>query len=148
MNLSKDVKITRVENAVAAGSADENGASVDMQNFESVMFVAMLGTLTANQVTTMKAQQSSDDGSADAFADIAGSQTTAMADDDDNQCIILDIVKPRERYVRPVLERATANAVIDGIIAIQYGPLKKPTTHDAATVQTSQVVVSAAEGTA
>ena len=148
MNLSKDVKVTRVENAVAAGSADENGASVDMQNYEGVMFIAMLGTLSASQVTTMKAQQSSDDGSADAFTDITGSQTDAMADDDDNQCIILDVVKPRERYIRPVLERATANAVIDGIIAIQYGPLKKPTTHDATTVQTSKLVVSPAEGTA
>jgi len=148
MNLSKDVKVTRVENAVAAGLADENGASVDMQNFESVMFVAMLGALTANQVTTLKAQQSSDDGSSDAFADIEGSQGAAMADDDDDQCLILDVVRPRERYVRPVLERATANAVIDGIIAIQYGPLKKPTTHDSGTVSDTNTIVSPPEGTA
>lgn len=148
MNLSKDVKVTRLSNAVGAGTSDVNGGSVDMQNWESVMFIAHLGALTGGQVTRMKAQQSSDDASSDAFADLAGTQTDAMADDDGNQIINLDIVKPRERYVRPVLVRGTQNAVIDAITAIQYGPLKKPTTHDATTVQTTKLVVSPAEGTA
>jgi|TARA_Y100000034_G_scaffold132026_1_gene194062 hypothetical protein len=148
MNMSKGSEIKRVMNAVAAGTSDQNSSSVDMQNFESVTFIASLGTLSASQVTTMKAQQSSDDGGSDAFADLAATQTDAMADDDDDQCIVLEIVKPRERYVRVVLERATGNAVIDGILAIKTGPRKKPTTHDAATVQTSKTVVSPAEGTA
>ena len=148
MNLSKETKVTRVMTAQAAGSADANGSSVDMQNFDGVMFVASVGTLTATQVTTLKAQGSSDDADADAFADLEGTQTDAMADDDDDQSIVLDIYKPVERYIRPVLERGTANAEIDGIIAIQYGPRVKPTTHDATTVQTSQVLVSPAEGTA
>ena len=148
MNLSKDVKVTRVMNGVAAGTSNQNGSSVDMQNFEGVMFVAHLGTLSASQVTQMKAQQSSDDGSSDAFTDLLGTQTAAMADDDDDQCVILDIYRPVERYVRPVLLRATGNAVIDGITAIQYGPLKKPTTHDAATVQATETHISPAEGTA
>ena len=148
MNLSKAVKITRVENAVGAGSSDENGDSVDMQNWEGVMFVFMAGTMTGTQVTTLKAQGSSDDASSDAFADLEGTQTDAMADNDGDQVVILDVYKPIERYIRPVVERATANAVIDGVIAIQYGPLKKPTTHDATTVQTSLLVVSPAEGTA
>lgn len=145
MNFSKDSKVTRLSNAVAAGATDVNGSSVDMQNYENVTFIAMLGALTLNQVTQMKAQQSDDNST---FNDLLGTQTPAMADNDDNQCIILEIAKPRERYVRPVLERATANAVIDGIIAIQTGPLKKPTTHDATTVQATETHVSPAEGTA
>ena len=148
MQLSKDVKVIRVMNAVAAGTTDQNGSAVDMQNFEGVVFIASLGALTATQVTQMKAQQSSDNGSPDTFADLTGTLTAAMADDDDNQCIVLDIYRPRERYVRPVLLRGTANAVIDGITAIQYGPRKKPTTHDAATVQASETHASPAEGTA
>jgi hypothetical protein len=111
------------------------------------MFVALLGTLTASQVTQMKAQQSSDDGSSDAFADLTGTQTTAMDDADDNKMIVLDVYRPRERYVRCVLERGTANAVIDGIVAIPYGPRKKPTS-DHSTVQASEAHASPAEGTA
>ena len=145
MNLSKGSKTTRVMNAVAAGTTDQNSSSVDMQNFEGVEFTAFLGALTAGQVTTMKLQTSSDNS---AWNDLLGTQTAAMDDADDNQCIILDLYKPVERYIRAVLERATQNAVIDGIVAKQYLPRVKPTTHDSATVQEAKMLVSPIEGTA
>lgn len=148
MDLNQNTKVTRVMNAVAAGTTDQNGSSVDMQGFENVTFIASLGTLTATQVTSLKAQQSSDDGDADAFSDLEDTDSGDLADDDDDQCIVLTIVKPQKRYVRPVLLRGTANAVIDGIIAIQSGPAKKPTTHDSSTVALSETVVSPDEGTA
>jgi 3-oxoacyl-(acyl-carrier-protein) synthase len=147
-NLSKVTKVTRVMNGVVAGTTDQNGDSVDMQNFEGVMFVASIGALTASQVTNLTAQGSSDDGSADSFADLLGTGTAAMADSDGDQVIVLDIYKPVERYIRPVLLRHTANAVIDGIVAIQYGPRVKPTTHCTTTVQAAETHVSPAEGTA
>ena len=147
MNLSKGVKTTRVMNAVAAGVSDQNSSSVNMANFESVLFVAALGTLTAGQVTNMKAQQSDDDGVSDAWSDLLGTLTAAMDDGDSDKLIQLDIVKPRKQYVRAVLVRATQNAVIDGIVAYQYGPLKLPTTHDSS-VQDTETHVSPAEGTA
>lgn len=147
MNLLREIKITRVMNAVAAGTTDQNGSGVDMSGFEGVMFVALLGTLTANQVTELKAQQDTVSNFATA-ADLAGTKVGPMADDDDNQCLVLDVHKPQERYVRPVLLRETANAVIDGIIAIQYGPHAKPTVQDAATIAFSEQHISPAEGTA
>ena len=147
MNLSKNMKTTRVMNAVAAGVSDQNSSSVNMANFESVLFVAALGTLTAGQVTNMKAQQSDDDGVGDAWSDLLGTLTAAMDDGDSDKLIQLDIVKPRKQYVRAVLVRATQNAVIDGIVAYQYGPLKLPTTHDSS-VQDTETHISPAEGTA
>jgi hypothetical protein len=54
-------KITRVLNAVAAGTTNQNTSSVDMTGWDSVEFVAHLGALTATQVTKLKAQTSSDD---------------------------------------------------------------------------------------
>lgn len=149
--LNEDVRLVRASNAVAAGSTDSNGTGVDMQadgGYDGVMFVALLGTLTANQVTTLKAQVSSDDGSSDTYADLANSQTSAAADDDDNQCLVLDVYQPPERYVRPVVERATANAVIDGVLAILYRGRSKPSTHDATTIITSLICKQQAEGTA
>ena len=147
MTLSKNMKTTRVMNAVAAGVSDQNSSSVNMANFESVLFVAALGTLTAGQVTNMKAQQSDDDGVGDAWSDLLGTLTAAMDDGDSDKLIQLDIVKPRKQYVRAVLVRATQNAVIDGIVAYQYGPLKLPTTHDSS-VQDTETHISPAEGTA
>ena len=145
--LTNKVKTTRVMDAVAAGTTSQNGSSVDMANFESVRFTAMFGALTATQTTSLKAQQSDDDGSADDWTDIEGSDTGPMGDDDDNDCLILDLTKVQKRYVRPVVVRGVANAVIDGVIADQYGPRNEPVTQDATIIATNQLV-SPAEGTA
>ena len=57
MQMQKEQKMIRVSNAVAAGTTDVNCTGVDTANFESVEFVAAFGTLTATQVTQLKAQQ-------------------------------------------------------------------------------------------
>lgn len=143
MNFGKNVVTTVISNAVAAATTDIDADSVDMRNFESVMFIVTFGTITATAVTSIKAQQSSDNSS---FVDLAGTAQT-VADDDDNLAFIIDIVKPAERYVKPYVDRGTANAVIESIIAIQYGPRKAPVTNGA-TIGGSETHVSPAEGTA
>jgi hypothetical protein len=146
MNLNDKVKVTRVVNATAAGTTDINGTAVDMVGFESVMFVGMLGALTATQVTKIKVQQGSASDGSDG-ADLAGSSTGPLADGDGNKCLMVEIVRPTKRYVRPVVDRGTANAVIDGVIAIQRGATNMPTTHDA-NIVAQKVLISPAEGTA
>lgn len=146
VNLGKNVKITRVSNAVAAGTTDVNCSTLDMQGWEGVMFIAGFGAITATAVTSIKAQQGAESDLSDA-ADLEGTGVS-VADDDDNQLAWLDIYRPTERYVRAVVDRGTANAVIDFVIAIQYGAKKAPVTHDATTVSGGEVHVSPAEGTA
>lgn len=146
-NASKATKVTRSLNAVAAGTTDQNGPGIDMANFETVMFLFMFGTITGSAVTSCKVQTSDQDGSPDTYTDLVGTSLT-VADDDDNQIGIIEIVKPRERYVRPFIVRGTQNAVIDGIVAIQFGPKKAPTTHDSSTVLGTETHISVAEGTA
>jgi hypothetical protein len=46
------------------------------------------------------------------------------------------------------VDRGTANAVIDGIIAIQYNANVEPVTHDSTTVVGSEFHHAPAEGTA
>ena len=146
MNLSKNTKLTRVSNAVAAGTTDVESAVIDMQNFEGVQFVVAFGTITAGAVTSIKVQQGAQSDLSDA-ADLAGTGV-AVADDDDNKIFYLDVYRPRERYVRLVVDRGTQNAVVDGIFAQQYSPRKKPTTHDTTTVGGGETHASPAEGTA
>lgn len=146
MILNSGIKITRALNAVAAGTTDQNGSIIDMQGFEGVLFIAAFGALTATQVTQIKAQQGADSGLSDA-ADLAGTLVGPLADADGNKCLVLDIFRPRERYVRCVVDRGTANAVIDGVLAIQYGAADQPTAHDT-TVKAAEAHASPAEGTA
>ena len=146
MNLSRDIKITRVMNAVAAGTTTQNGAIVDMSGYDGIMFIAAFGALTATQVTSLKAQQGTLVGGGD-MADLAGTNVGPLADADSNKCLVLDVYRPQERYVRPVVVRGTANAVIDGVLAVQYAGMVKPTAHDV-TVKAAEFHASPVEGTA
>lgn len=137
--LSDDVAIDRVLDAVAAGTTVQNGTGVDMSGYDGVLFVLTVGTLTATQVTALKAQQSSDDGSADTYADIEGSLVGPLGDDDDNDMLVLDVFRPEEQYVRPVVNRATANAVIDGVIAIRYKAKDLPVIQGARVIDLHQL---------
>ncbi|MBA3483492.1 MAG: hypothetical protein H0T51_16915 [Pirellulales bacterium] len=142
MNLSKAAKMTRVSAAVAAGITDVNSTAVDMKGFGSVQFIVSMGAITAAAVTSAKLQGSSDNSS---FSDLEGTAVT-IADDDDDQVFGLDLSHPRHRYVRCVLDRGTQNAVLDGIIAVQYLADREPVTQPATT--TVEVNLNPAAGTA
>ena len=141
--LTENARFARVLDGAAAGQGTSNGTGVDMTGYHRVIFVAALGAITATGTVTLKAQQSSDDGVADAYADLDGA-SVAADDQDGDKLLILEIPHPRKRYVRPVLVRAVANAVIDGIVAIQGEPMNAPVTQPA-TVAASAVVHAPAE---
>ncbi len=115
-----------------------------MQGFAGAEFLVFFGTITAGSVTSVKLQGSADDSS---WADLAGTSQT-VADDDDNQVFVLDAGHLRHRYLRCVVDRATQNAVVDGIVALQYDADKEPVAHDATTVGGSEYLHAPAAGTA
>jgi hypothetical protein len=145
VNLLKNIKITRAMNAIAAGTTNQNSSVIDMQGFEGVEFIAAFGALTATAVTGIKVQEGTLADGSD-MADLLGS-ALAIADTGSNKLLVTDIYRPLKRYVRLVVTRGTANAVIDGVTAIQYSSRVKPTTQDT-TVAGSELWVSPAEGTA
>ncbi len=54
---------------------------------------------------------------------------------------MLDVYKPKKRYIRAILKSATADAVKNGVIAIQYGARSVPITQPS-TVLDSALLVS------
>lgn len=148
INIGKDCKFVRCKNAVAAGAADITDATgVDTAGFDSVCFVFEFGAIVSGAATSVKAQSSSDNGSTDTYADIAGTSIT-VGDDQDNKVAILDIHRPPERYVKPFVARATQNATLEGIIAILYNGNASPVTQDTTVMATSELHWSPAVGTA
>lgn len=147
--LSERIKITQVVDATAgaAGSTDLNGDGVDMNGYEGVVFLCAMGAITAGAVTALLAQQDTASDFTDDAQELAGTQIDIAADDD-GQLFVLDIFRPTDRYVRPVVERATQNAVVQSIIAIQYGARELPKTQDVTDEITAEAHVSPAEGTA
>lgn len=130
-------KTVRCLNAQAAGSTNiTSAAAVDMQGWDGVKFICGVGTLTANQVTALEALGSPDNAS-DFVAFTTDAVTPACADGDSNKLMELDIFRPMQRYVQPIVKRGTANAVIDFVIAILYKGDKSPVTADASVSATA-----------
>lgn len=137
----------RVLNAVAAGTSAQTSSVIDTAGYDGVKIYSAFGAITAGAATSVKLQQSSDDGSSDAYSDLEGSSIT-VADDDDNQVVIHDLYRPLKRYIKVVISRATQNAVIDGVLAVRYGAKKLPATNDSSTIVALESYASPAEGTA
>lgn len=133
MNISKAIKITRVANAAAAAQTEVLSSVLDMQGFDGVMFVALLGDITATSVLTLTVKGNSANSTSvpTPVTQAATAAFTAAASDADNKVLVVDIYDPALRYVFASLTRTVANAVVDGIVAIQYMANQKPTTHDA-----------------
>jgi len=141
--LSSFAQPIRVMNAVAAGTTDQNSSWVDVQNCSGVRFIALFGTLTSTQVTSMKLQGATTSNQSDA-ADLLASETgtvvttTALADADGNKMLVAEVYRPKVRYIRAVIDRGTANAVIDGVIAEKIVKHPAPPARD-----TTQAVATA-----
>lgn len=147
MKVSEDMKISPaiLPSEGVAGTDDTiNGATLDMQGFESFMAMLVFGVITATAVTTISVQQGDESDLSDA-TDLEASAQSVAADDDD-ETYYTEIIKPTKRYVRVNVTRATANCVIAAANYIQFGARHKPVTH--ATGVTGESHVSPAEGTA
>jgi hypothetical protein len=143
LSLLKDCKITRLENSAAAGTTDLDGDVLDMDGFDGVAFVAALGDVTTGSVLELQvfgntANSTSSPTPVELTVDNA--TFTAGASDADSKLLVVDVVRPAYRYVFPRIKRGTANAVVDGVIAIQYRAKSLPVT------QGSTVLASALIG--
>jgi len=138
-NLLNNTKITRVsaDGAGAASATPSKATIIDMDGFDSVMFIAAMGNVLDTSVLTLKAAGATTN-STGAMALLTGSATyTAAASDADDKLLILDVVRPPYRYIEAQLFHVTANGPFDGIFAIQYNAARVPTT------QGSTVIASA-----
>src|SRR5712692_8868507 len=139
MNFSDEVSVIHHMDPVAAGTSNQDGlAGIDMSGFDGVMFIADVGALTPGQVTRLPVLGSDDDSSFGAFATDA--VTLTMDDGDSNKCLVVDVFRPRNRYVRARVQRGTANAVIDCVVAILYRKNKKPVVQPASVSQIAAFV--------
>ena len=136
MQLTNDVKITVVSPAAAAAQTAIDSSILDMQGYEGVMFIALTGDVdnTSALTLTVKGNSANHLTVPTPITQKATTLFTADATSADSKALVVDLYKPALRYVFANLTRATANAVIGGIIAIQYKAGVKPTTNDASVI--------------
>ena len=136
---------------IAYTSASNTGTTtstvVDCAGAEGALFLIDLGTVSTGGLATCKVQQSSDDGDADAYSDVEGSELVNIGDASTIKQMLLEVINPQKRYLKLLITRGVANVVIDGVIAITFG-YKAEVTTQGATVDGSLQLVAPAEGTA
>lgn len=122
-----DIKITNaiLPSEGVAGTADINGAIIDMSGFDGVLATVVMGVITSGAVTSIKMQQDTAAAMGGA-ADLEGTAQT-IADDADDKTFYIELINPKERYVRLVVDRGTQNAVVSSATYIQFGAKAKPT---------------------
>lgn len=136
MNLLKNCKITVVEAAATAATTELVTDVLDMSGYDGVMFIALTGDVTASSVLTLtvKANSANSVSSPTPITQKATDAFTAGASDADSKALVVDVYKPTLRYVFASLTRTAQNAVIGGIIAIQYQAKDMPTSQDATVI--------------
>lgn len=141
--LTENVKISTALD-YASGTADRNGATLDMKGWDGVVIMVHFATIAADAVTSIKAQQGAAANMSDA-ADLAGT-AQSIADDDDNKVFYIDLFQPRERYVRVVIDKDGSNAAAESATYVQYRGQYLPSTHG--TGVSGETHLAPAEGTA
>jgi len=136
MNLSKSIKVTVVEVAAGAATTELISDVLDMSGYEGVIFMALLGDVSDTSVLTLtvKGNTANHVSSPTPITQKATDAFTAGVTSADSMLLMVDVCKPTLRYIFASLTRATANAVVGGVIAIQYGPGVKPTTQHASVI--------------
>ena len=138
--LTDNLKITKIADHTTAGTSTVTSSAVDMQGYTCAVFVTSFGTAASDNTFTI--QSSSDDGSADAYTDLTGTQVGVSTSDED---VWEDICRPRERYLKIKADRGTSST-LESIWVIQYGARSLPQDNTTAGTIHGEQTNSPAEG--
>lgn len=123
---------------VAAGaSIDSNSSIIDMTDYESATFVAVITDSVATGVATLVVQHSdtNNDAGMTSVTDTAATITCAVNDDINGKALVSEMRHPAKRYIQCTRTSATANIAYGDVVAI-LRPRRKPATQGATVADT------------
>ncbi len=118
--LSQTTVISRQLNAVAAGQTDQDGAVVDMLGFDTITGIAALGAFTDAGIAALELRGSPNaNGSASVLEATTGNFAGAASG---NGLLVLDAIRPVNRYQFFRVKRSAQNIAIDSVVAVRGRP--------------------------
>ena len=130
--ITENIEIREVGAPVAAGSAINNNSDrIDMQDYESVVFIAPITDSVDTGVAALTIEGSDDDSDAAmaAIGDAVATVTSAANDDINGQLLIVEVREPEFRYLQGVRSSSTANIAFGSVIAL-LKPRRRPVADD------------------
>lgn len=143
--LYNQIDIREIGAPVVAGSSiDDNSDRIDMAGYEGAIFMVPITDSVNTGVAALTIEENSADSDTgmSAITGAVATATSAANDDLNNTLLIVEVHRPRERYLQAVRTSSTANIAYGNATVILYGARKMPVT-DHATVQASATVASA-----
>ncbi len=122
VNLSSTVKAQLVVAGAASAGTAINSSAVDMAGFEGVIFIGSIATVNAANFANL----AQGDTSGGAFVDLVATKVVPGVDGDS---FMLDLFRPRKRFVRLEIDRGGVDTATGDVYAFQYGPREAPVTH-------------------
>jgi len=138
--LSDNVKITPVLGYFAAGVTKRTSVILDNDGFDGVVFVAILGTTIEAGTLDVFVEQNTANSTSGMARLATTTAYTVPATPAALTSIAVDVYKPRERYLQANITPASQNAVICGMVAIQYKGHLCPVTQDATLVKVTKLI--------
>lgn len=132
-----------IEGPASAGTSLLTTDTIDTSNYEGVLIVAKVGTITGSGTATLQVQGGDLANGSDA-TNITGAAAVASTSADSDQLVIVDVYKPMQRYITATVTRAVANSVVDGVYAVLYNGRKMPVEQDATKVAAITVLTPTA----
>lgn len=120
MNLSKNVDLALVKGQQSAGTTEVESDSVDVANYDGVLFFAKVAAADAGNHIVI--EQSADDAT---WAELTG---TKVIVEEANQVVAVDVFRPLEgqgRYLRAKVVRGSSTATGD-VYAARYSGRTRP----------------------
>lgn len=142
--LVPNVKVIACSPDAAAAQTDLDGAVIDMAQdggYDGVLFVASLGDVTVSSVLDLQCQGSALANGSSPSTEASTGTLTAGASDCDDKLMVLDVVRPANRYVFSRLKRGTANAAVNAVLAILYKTRNGPVTQGSDVVKSALAIV-------
>lgn len=120
--LSENVAIDQAIAYTGAGTTTITSSAIDMQGYDSLMVVALIGTAAANNVITVQGGATT---TTAATVATSGSSSVSLQ--------VIDVQNIQLRYVKVSVARGTSST-IEQVTVIRYNARSKPITQAATTV--------------
>lgn len=126
--ITENIEIREVAAPVAAGATiDANSDRIDMDDYESVTFIAVITDSVATGVAalTIESNDADSDSGMAAISGAVATVTSAVNDDVNDKLLIVEVRNPGKRYVQAVRTSLTANIAYGSVIAL-LTPRRRP----------------------
>jgi hypothetical protein len=127
IELSKECIVSVASNAVAAGVTPVNTAVYDMAGFDAISFICKFNTVVDTSVLGLQAWENSTNSTSGA-TEVTNGTASFTALTSSNNMLVVDVIRPKLRFVFATLTRTVANATVDSILALQYRAKNIPVT--------------------